>query len=144
MLKLLLTDGNKIVIVGSTSTSQDKQLKDDLENAGIKIIAGYIEHIEELYQLSDVYVFPVKNDHSAIEFPLSVLEAMACNLPVVTTTYGSLPDFFVQSSCFTYFSGQQELLSLVRSAFFADCNNRHKITEKFSWDTVFEEFFTKI
>lgn len=144
ILKFLLVDGNKVVIVGSTSTSQDMSLKDDLENAGIKIFSDYVEHIEELYQLSDVYVFPVKNDHSAIEFPLSVLEAMACNLPVVTTSYGSLPDFFKQSACFTYFNNREELLSRVRSAFGTDCNNRNRLAEKFSWETVFEEFFTKI
>jgi len=144
ILKFLLEDGNKVVIVGSTSTSQDKELKDNLENAGIKIFTDYVEHIEELYQLSDVYVFPVKNDHSAIEFPLSVLEAMACNLPVVTTSFGSLPDFFIQSECFTYFNNGEELLSQVRSAFRADCNNRNILAEKFSWETVFEEFFTKI
>lgn len=144
ILKFLLKDGSKVVIVGSTSTSQDKELKDDLENVGIKIFADYIEHIEELYQLSDVYVFPVKNDHSAIEFPLSVLEAMACNLPVVTTSYGSLPDFFIQSKCFTFFNNWEELVSQVRSAFRTECNNRNILAEKFSWETVFEDFFTNI
>ncbi|MBN1181904.1 MAG: glycosyltransferase [Bacteroidales bacterium] len=144
ILKLLLKEGNEVVIVGSTSTSQDKELKNDLENAGVKIFDGYIEHIEELYQLSDVYVFPVKNDHSAIEFPLSVLEAMACNLPVVTTSYGSLPDFFIQSTCFTYFNNREELFSKVKRAFRTGCNNRNILAENFSWENVFEEFFTKI
>ena len=53
-------------------------------------------NIEEVYALSDCYVFPTPpmNKINSIEIPLSVLEAMACNLSVITTKFGALPKVF--------------------------------------------------
>ena len=39
-------------------------------------------------------MFPVINKKACIEMPLSVLEAMACNIPVITTKFGALPRMF--------------------------------------------------
>jgi glycosyltransferase involved in cell wall biosynthesis len=144
VLKPLLAEGYQVLLVGSTSTSQDMSLKYDLEKSGIKILDSYISQIEEIYQLSDIYVFPVINDNSAIEFPLSVLEAMACNLPVVTTPYGSLPDYFDQSGCFTYFSNKEELHRQVGSALRSVSENREVVLMKFSWEGIFDELFHSI
>jgi len=134
----------RILVVGSTSTEVDYSLKEKLVNAGVKVIDSYIEHIEEIYQMSDAYVFPVLNDHSAIEFPLSVLEAMACNLPVVTTKYGSLPDFFKPSSSFAFFETVEELKSQIKNVLRSDCNNRQLVAEGLSWEIIFNEIFEKI
>ena len=57
------------------------------------IIDRFVENIEEVYQLSDVYIFPVKEEMNAIDIPLSVLEAASCNLQIVTTDYGELKVF---------------------------------------------------
>jgi len=54
----------------------------------------YIKKIEEIYQLSDCYIFPITFEGGGISILLSVLEAMACNLPVVTTKFGGLPAIF--------------------------------------------------
>jgi glycosyltransferase involved in cell wall biosynthesis len=81
----------QLLIVGSTSTEQDESLKAKLLDKGARIISDYIENIQEVYQLSDCYIFHVTNNAAAIDIPLSVLEAMAVNLPVITTKYGDLP-----------------------------------------------------
>ncbi len=90
--------GIQVVVVGSSSTPVEAQgkrtLKDELLNSGIIIIDRYIENIEEIYQLSDLYIFPVVKKNSSIGMPLSVLEARACGTPVLTSNYGSL-DYYL-------------------------------------------------
>ena len=55
-------------------------------------LGGFVESIEHLYQAADCFVFPVLAADGAIELPLSVLEAMATNLPIMTTRFGGLPE----------------------------------------------------
>ncbi len=70
-------------------------MADELRRAGVLLITHYLPEIVELYQAADAYVFPVPPnpaDPSAIDLPLSVLEAAACNLPILATRFGALPD----------------------------------------------------
>jgi glycosyltransferase involved in cell wall biosynthesis len=82
------------VLVASTSTEQDPVLEQELRDAGVIVFGTFQPNVEELYQLADSYLFPVRSAQSAIEAPLSVLEALACDLPVVTTPFGGLPRMF--------------------------------------------------
>lgn len=85
-----------VVIVSSlTKDERDLELKRKLENReNIIIIDKYLGNIQELYQLSDVYFFPVCEEENCIDVPLSVLEAAACNIPIVTTSYGEIKSFY--------------------------------------------------
>ncbi len=87
----------QVVIVASSSTPIDSKgpnsIKQELEGNGIIIIDRYIENIQEIYQLSDCYIFPVIEPNSSIGLPLSILEARACGIPVITTDYGSVKQF---------------------------------------------------
>lgn len=93
----LQNEGNQVVIVSSSSTPEDAldkgSLKEYLIKSGILILDIYLENIEEIYQLSDLYIFPVVRKNSSIGMPLSVLEARACGIPVLSTNYGSLNHF---------------------------------------------------
>jgi len=40
----------------------------------------------------------VRDEQAAVGIPLSVLEAMSCNLPVVTTRFGGLPQMLLRGS----------------------------------------------
>lgn len=90
----LVRDDRDIVIVSSQSTpflnAFHSKIKDDLVGAGIRIIDEYLDNIEEIYQLSDVYVFPVENQMGCIGVPLSILEALACGKDVVTTNFNNI------------------------------------------------------
>lgn len=86
----------QVLLVTSTLTKneQDKELKKKLlDTPNIKIIDEYVPSIKEVYQLSDVYFFPVVEQCNCIDIPLSCLEAAACNLPIITTLYGAMKEF---------------------------------------------------
>ncbi len=126
----------QVIIVGSTTTPRDKKLEQLLKESGITVFGEYLPGIEELYQLSDVYVFPVSRYNAAIDMPLSILEALSCNLPVITTRFGSLADYFTEDNAFKYFEKSEELEDLIRSVKdldSSDIQNDKKIG-KFSWD----------
>lgn len=84
----------KVIIVGSTTARRDDETYDNIKKSGALIITEYLPNIEEIYSIADCYVLPTKSIYNCIETPLSVLEAMSCNLPVVAMTIGALPRMF--------------------------------------------------
>lgn len=126
----------QVILVGSTSTSQDETLTRQLTQQGVRVILEFIPHIEELYQLADIYFFPVISEHAAIGVPLSVLEAMACNLPVITTRFGGLPQMFQEGGGLFYFDDEVELPQLVRDVKnLSQCLTREMVGP-FTWNSV--------
>jgi glycosyltransferase involved in cell wall biosynthesis len=104
---------SRVVVVGR-SLGIDPHVVRDLRSAGVRVIDTYLSKVEEIYQAADVYVFPVQDDGSAIATPMSVLEAMACNLPVITTRFGALPRLFPnEGSGLVYINNEPELRSAV-------------------------------
>lgn len=83
-----------LVISTISKERQNNELKERLlQRSNIRIMDGYIQCIEEIYQMSDVYFFPVKKAGHCIDVPLSCLEAAACNKPIITTNYGEMSEF---------------------------------------------------
>ncbi len=90
---LKVSSDYQVLLVTSTLTrsEQDADLRERLlKSPNVKIIDSYIENVEEIYQLSDVYFFPTREMGRCIDVPLSCLEAAACGLPVITTEYGEM------------------------------------------------------
>jgi glycosyltransferase involved in cell wall biosynthesis len=50
--------------------------------------AGEVRNVHEFLQASDVFVLPTEDE----AFGLALIEAMACGLPVVTTSVGGIPE----------------------------------------------------
>ena len=92
--KMQQYEENQVMIIGRTGEKVEVDVMRELQNAGCIVWVKYLPNIEEIYALSDCYVFPTLNRRYAIEMPLSVLEAMACNLPVISTRFGALPRIF--------------------------------------------------
>lgn len=90
-LKQELGEEADVVIHASPTFPPDERLVEELERGGVLVRRGYVENIGDAYRACDVYVFPCTDeDGGAIELPLSVLEAVACRRPVVSTTFGAL------------------------------------------------------
>ena len=93
---LKLDQHNQILLVISTlfQNDTDEELRARLLDApNVRLIEEYVSDIQEIYQLSDVYFFPVVESGNCIDVPLSCLEAAACNKPIVTTEYGEMREF---------------------------------------------------
>jgi len=104
----LQKNNTQVVVVSSSSTPTDalgkKSLKEELIEGGIIIIDRFIDNIQEVYHLSDAYIFPVKGENSSIGMPLSILEARACGTPVITTNYGSVSYFLKDDNSGIYYA----------------------------------------
>ena len=104
------------LFVVSPNPFPDQKLIERLRRAGAHILSGYVPDIHKVYQLSDLYLFPVPpnpTDPSSIDFPLSVLEALACNVPVLATRFGALTEFWPGSPGISFFDNPEELPSLL-------------------------------
>jgi glycosyltransferase involved in cell wall biosynthesis len=67
----------------------EAQLHDYVTSAGLEKTVwflGSIQNIPEYLQAADLFVFPTEND----AFPSSLIEAMSCGLPIVTTPVGAI------------------------------------------------------
>ncbi len=131
----------QVVLVTGNSVGEDMELRSNLDGAGVIVFDQYLEAIQEIYQAADCYIFPVSSEMGSIETPLSVLEAMACNLPVVSTRYGGLEDILDQSDSWTedglFLADQphdlQEMVAQVERN--PAARTRERIL-KYSWDGI--------
>lgn len=79
----------RLVLVGNGDTFEE--LQQEAADLGIQdavVFAGEQKHPEEFLAKADVYVMPSRKEG----LPLSVLEAMACGLPVISTDVGGMAD----------------------------------------------------
>lgn len=127
--------GAQVLIAGSTTVSKEKRFAQRLKDAGCIVWVRYFQNIEELFQLADCYVFPVMTDNGAVQIPFTVLEAAACNLPVVTTPFGGLPDLIGEREGLFYAKTSKELLGAVEEC--KDCNAKpRRWAVEYSWEKI--------
>lgn len=103
-----LRPGRQLVMVSSTATRKDADVASALKASMVILVDRFVEDVSEVFHLADCYLFPTESERGAIEMPLSVLEAMACNLPVVTTAFGGIPDFFSEGRGLFIASSKEE------------------------------------
>lgn len=76
-----LTDVERLVV--ASGMFEDAETVQKLEQAGVTIHRGFLENVEEIYQMADVYLFPTKSAEFVISIPLSVMEALSSGTPVI-------------------------------------------------------------
>ena len=67
----------------------ETELREYVKSTGLEkdvIFLGAVQNVPEYLQAADLFAFPTEND----AFPSSIVEAMACALPVVTTPVGAI------------------------------------------------------
>lgn len=91
MLKLDDRFHGILIVSTQTASRQDQELRQKLQSKpNLTLIDTFVPNIEEYYQLSDVYLFPVEKGGYCIDVPISALEAASSGLPVAGTPYGEL------------------------------------------------------
>ena len=125
-----------LVVSSVTESEKDNVIRTMLENRGdITIIDSYLQKVQEIYQLADVYLFPVQEIENCIDVPLSVMEAAACNLPIVTTEYGELATFKSQDGfLFIDDLSPDSLNSALRKVLSKTRVNNRKAVLEYDWD----------
>lgn len=103
----------QVLIVGSTSTPLERDIYEHLLESGCIVWRRYFENIEEIYALSDCYLFPSMAKLSSIDLPLSVMEAMSCNLPVISTRFGALSRIFTEGDGLYFAETKKEFLQIL-------------------------------
>ncbi len=139
LLHLQRRPGMHVIVVGSTSTEHDIALVEELTRAGVRVIREYVPDIAEIYQLADCYVFPVNAETNSIDIPLSVLEAMACDLPVVTTRFGGLPVLFEGNQGFRYVDGPEQMVDAVEACKWLREAGTRAMVEPYSWPHIAQQ-----
>lgn len=133
-LARLVSSGFEVILIASTSTTMDPALLIELRQSGVKVITDFLTDIQHFYQLADCYVFPVFHETSAIDAPLSILEAMACNIPVVTTRFGAMTSMFEAEDGFYYGSNEEEIIDMVKQAIGEETCRTFEKVSAYSWD----------
>ena len=84
---------NAFLILAGTGGLDIHNCEDDLrkyvKDNGLEnhvLFTGAVQNVSDYLQASDVFIFPTEND----AFPSSIIEAMACGLPVITTPVGAI------------------------------------------------------
>lgn len=70
-------------MVVASGMFEDENVVRVLNDAKVKIHKGYLENVEEVYQMADAYLFPTRSAEFVISIPLSVMEALSSGVPVI-------------------------------------------------------------
>lgn len=134
-----------VLIVGSPAFPVEASIYSFLKKSGCIIWRKYFNNLEEIYNSSDCYIFPTMDlagdlsSAGSIEMPLSVLEAMACNLPVISTKFRALPKVFTEGNGFFFFENLDELLEkirIIRNGFLA---RTREVVAPYSWSRIIHQ-----
>lgn len=115
----------------------EKIIKNKSDEIDYKIFKGFINNIEEIYKLADMYVFPVEKD-CTILMPLSILEAMSCNLLTITNDFNGLKEFITEGDGLFYSKSSENMLDLINNLINKKTfpiRNRNKIFN-YSWEKL--------
>lgn len=120
-------------LIVASGMFEDAEVARKLEAGGVRILRGYQEHIEEIYQLADVYLFPTNTVQYVISIPLSVMEALSCGTPVLgRRRFDHLAQIPCEEGAVGLFDGVDEL-NAAAQAFLEHKGPRSLLQDAISW-----------
>jgi glycosyltransferase involved in cell wall biosynthesis len=129
-----------LVVSTLTAAEQNETLRAQLESAeNVTLIDWYLPNIEQLYQLADVYLFPVVQAHGCIDVPLSALEAAACGIPVVATAYGELKELIGKPGFYGIDSFEPERLNAVMQVAASESTDPRQSVLEYDWKNAVQQ-----
>lgn len=131
--------GLQMLLVGSPHTPQDESLVLELRNLGIHVLRDYIPDISRVYRAADVYLFPVTERFACVGVPLSVIEAMACGIPILSSPFGGLPALFSGLPGVHFADGLEALCRGLQTALHADGRGNPAAVAGMTWQRVIGE-----
>lgn len=137
-----ITDADRMVV--ASGMFENAETVKTLEDAGVRIHKGYLEHVEEIYQMADVYLFPTHSTEYVISIPLSVMEALSCGVPVIGyKDFQNLAAIPAESGAVTLINNQDELNEAVMKAAKRKAD-RSYLTSPKTWGQVADDVLTII
>lgn len=123
-------------MVAASGMFEDKNVVRTLTEAGVKLHSGYLENVEEIYQMADAYLFPTRSTEFVISIPLSVTEALSCGVPVIGyKSFENLHAIAGSSGAITLIDSAEQLDGILPEVI--KKKSCHSLLEKAdSWDDV--------
>lgn len=132
-----ISDADRMVV--ASGMFENAETVKTLEDAGVKIHKGYLEHVEEIYQMADVYLFPTHSAEFVISIPLSVMEALSCGVPVIGyKDFENLAAIPAAEGAVTLINSKGELNAAVADAVKRKQNQGY-LTEPKTWEQVADD-----
>lgn len=128
--------GWQVLVVGSPAMPAAPETMAMLQAAGCIVLREFIQDLPGLYSAVHAYAFPVSDPMGAIDMPLSVLEAMACNRPVISTPFKALPRFLPEGDGLYYFNSLDEAKAGLDSIMTRKAVATREKVAPFSWNNI--------
>jgi glycosyltransferase involved in cell wall biosynthesis len=144
VLERLAASGATLGLVTSSSTVADPAVREMLKSSSIRLLNEFVEDIADAYRVADGYAFPTISRTDAIEIPLSVLEAMATNLPVVSMAFGGLPDILSSGGGLFLCETEDEFIASAGEMLGLEKVETRERVLPLSWKNVAESIMTQI
>ena len=123
-------------LVVASGMFEDENVVRILNEANVKIHEGYLENVEEVYQMADAYLFPTRSMEFVISIPLSVMEALSCGVPEIGyKSFENLKEITGSESAITLIDNVEQLDEILPEVIKKKSN--HSLLEKTgSWSEV--------
>jgi glycosyltransferase involved in cell wall biosynthesis len=130
---------NQVIIVASTHRRINQKIYGELKERGCIVLRGHLKNIEEIYALSDCYIFPVIKSYSLFT-PLSVLEAMSCNLPVISAKFEGLTSIFGEGNGLLFARNEDDFINKLEEIKRGDIEIKtREVVLSYSWQNIVKQ-----